>query len=1458
MASQNVVITVVPGGRAGASNAARRFSIHIAPRFELGPSAGAAYVDPSFPQFIDWPQRVPDTVELTQDPAAGPAVKAHRISVAPDLGLWKRIFNSPSTLPVEAFDTSAFGNRFKFTRFHSYPVMPLHDFHKQLLSDLTYTYEVGSPTPEVLANQTGLASLLPLVDGHSTKDIAAQLSVPFNNQLPFSKVIPTGTNRPGAGNATTAVTLDHAQFQDFLTPRTDPKYIVDNPLTDPPRIDFHRVLSLLGDHPHLQRLLGLVVDYEIAPADVTTAKSFGTTGWVRLTNYGWTNVSGCAFPKTMLENETFLPKPQTKEFMASNGVINLTGGYNGQTGRGWGVVTLDVEGQALKSLATADTVKKNLALKAAGKKNTQQAISTPAPRSSGLRLVRAGHATELAGSFKRSTDLLTAAPNDAVLWAEDLVRGWRVDVYDSITGTWRSITKRDAVYTIQNVPQPVRVTDTTLTGYTGSPLYLNEGAVSVGVSASADPSKRDADTYAHETIVEWSGWSMVAPRPGLTLADENEPTPVAQPEPKHPDYPIKIEVVPTPGTLPRLRFGHTYEFRLRAATITGGSAVMASLGNGLSDANAGSPSRPTAYGRYEPVPPPTLVPKNAFGTGEALTTLVIYSNNESTLLSAAGQSARHLLPPAAHAHMVELHGVLDREFPTYAGTGAVFDLLKKREGAAIAIGANPSWMTAAPYDSTFGYNVAADPLSGDARIPYVPTDLKMPPWLVDPAATGLRVKSYLGEQTVTYSKPAVIATAAGGTLNWADVKSSRLTLLPLGKDANNSIVVDGNNRLVANVAKGEYIELTVSSILNPDFFPLGKPSHFALAELVKARGLKAAELASRLTRIQQGYNQIISPPTKITVVHAARAPLTDPQVAVGPAATRGKGETNAIFSGTAICHPQSTSRLDVRLTWTQKRDDGTSPIADISGEGSTQPIVVAYPLPGAHPGSAAFSGLRHDFGDTKHRRVALGLTATSRWASYFAKTVPDPTDPNAPTVKLAGTPIDIDGGIAVQPFSERVIRRSDGGVLERGVDYTIDYEHGKITAIDPNAEVRVSIRYVPGSVVRPTSLTPAQQASTHVPSSANPPAPVVRDVVTTYADDAAWKPVKVNLLSIGGTRVRDGRVLRVYFDRPWYSSGDDEMIAVILRQQLTPPAKSVAPAGITAVLPGGSPKPADQLFTSAWGRDPIVNTGAASINLTAANFPLAKTQPLFTPGAVVMPVTNWFTGYKLPGNNTPIVAVPHEVKFDAASKLWYSDIAIAIDATYRPFVRLAISRFQPYSVAGCHLSSPVVLDAAQLSPTRQMSVVGLGDLKSVTVSGPAYSAAFTGWQPIATDSGLVTSPKPEFVFPTPASSSSHTRGVNTDPVMEVTVQRRSLSAAGAGNPAEALGWEDLRGPVTLTRTQLQPTGVSTFSASNVDCTPVNGYELRLVLREYERETAFLFQEAPIGRRLAFMDAYYLG
>ena len=85
-----------------------------------------------------------------------------------------------------------------------------------------------------------------------------------------------------------------------------------------------------------------------------------------------------------------------------------------------------------------------------------------------------------------------------------------------------------------------------------------------------------------------------------------------------------------------------------------------------------------------------------------------------------------------------------------------------------------------------------------------------------------------------------------------------------------------------------------------------------------------------------------------------------------------------------------------------------------------------------------------------------------------------------------------------------------------------------------------------------------------------------------------------------------------------------------------------------------------------------------------------------------------------------VTVVGHQPEFDPGRGLWFADIALPSGAAYTPFVRLALCRYQEWSIPGHHMSKVVRAGFAQLPAPRTLQIRHLAPL-SVTLSGPAGS-----------------------------------------------------------------------------------------------------------------------------------------
>lgn len=198
-----------------------------------------------------------------------------------------------------------------------------------------------------------------------------------------------------------------------------------------------------------------------------------------------------------------------------------------------------------------------------------------------------------------------------------------------------------------------------------------------------------------------------------------------------------------------------------------------------------------------------------------------------------------------------------------------------------------------------------------------------------------------------------------------------------------------------------------------------------------------------------------------------------------------------------------------------------------------------------------------------------------------------------------------------------------------------------------------------------------------VPASAPPPPPQISYMVPTIG--------RREITADANTHKRETEAwgLRVYLNRGWFASGDGELLAATLNSTIQDPN------GVCQL--GADP---------ARGGDIVFNAFQAADFRNGDNVP-----------NVVRAVT---------GSATPehlnIMAFP--VAFDTTKNLLYADVVLRPQSNYRPFLRLALSRYQANALDQAQLSSTVTADFIQLGPKRSLSLAHHGERVAVTLVGP--------------------------------------------------------------------------------------------------------------------------------------------
>jgi hypothetical protein len=232
------------------------------------------------------------------------------------------------------------------------------------------------------------------------------------------------------------------------------------------------------------------------------------------------------------------------------------------------------------------------------------------------------------------------------------------------------------------------------------------------------------------------------------------------------------------------------------------------------------------------------------------------------------------------------------------------------------------------------------------------------------------------------------------------------------------------------------------------------------------------------------------------------------------------------------------------------------------------------------------------------------------------------------------------------------------------------------------------------------------------------------------------------------TSKRVGRGLRVYLSRPWFSSGDGELLGVVVPKTETLAENDPARAHI-----------------SEWGSDPIWRGTGPTTQLGPEHFSNATT---VNSGPLSI----------AEDSAVQVGVVAFDVEYNRERRVWFADIEMQPVSSYFPFVRLALCRYQPDSIEGAHLSRISRAEFIQLVNDRAATVsigpstltVSVSGIAALNQLGDALSAAL---------------PAPPTTLPPAPPDSQYDRSVGAGRI--VTAQLESRPENGGDLDWTALG-----------------------------------------------------------------------
>ncbi len=970
-------------------------------------------------------------------------------------------------------------------------------------------------------------------------------------------------------------------------------------------VEFQELLTAISQYPALARHLGLIYDLEL-PADSTLdALKSATHISVRPV---WPYKAEAVVREDLSPRTRYVIDENDNRFELAQGNAPYKGGFldlsaTYKNAENKSAPLFNVQ-QLDPTLAAARPVDE--------KKTRVHALNTV-----GVALVWNGLGKTVGERLEKTTarqmifNKVLQTPRDSVTRqdgselefnADDLVRGYCVDVLETsrTDARWRSLCERVGTYEFQDGLRKATFTDEGWVTTSGQITQIKNDS----------PSGNKEGYIVNDALFWWQGWSLVAPRPGSVVRQDGSIGSVEQR--RGMGRFLSPTFTPVKQSLPRLRFAHSYQFRVRLVDLAGNRLT-------LSQAKRiqGAPTSETfSYGRYEPVPAPLVVQTHDLNDspGETVSRLVIRTADSPEQNTNA--SERWILPPQASPFLAEAHGMFDKP---------------------------PVW------ESKAWFIISARENSPPTTLPSRPDRLY---YLPDPLACNAVVRGFpYGFQKVGTNVVRDVLSFPwnGGAGEWYEAKPWLLRLEKIRSGESRPASWDESLReLTVYLQPGTQACLQIANDIScypTDVFVLPRPQPLSLSankDSEKLQGLCAA--------IAQGCGTPLTPCASVEIVHAVQHPAPPPAFTSNngssPLQVYREASTNhAEFTGAVAVPVPSTGTIEVEAVWDERADS----------------------VPDVLKGSQGDRFIWYESYRKSERVLNAPLSGTSSIVSLTREPVPKSED--ADEAKL----IDV-----VQ------LRHVFSDTRHRVIQYT------------PIVTSRFTDCFLPEDSLQFDTRAPAPYVVS-VPSSARPKDLHIRYAVPAFSHDVESKSTTVQ------RRLRRAQCIRIYLERPWYDSGDGEIVGVVL--------KGAQMADVPKVI---------SEYMSDWGRDPLHWDANRIGALTPESFS-NRIAALGIPELILSEQEAAYSEGTLP-EIKPVRIVPHGVKPDTDRNCWYTDVILENVTTYTPFVRLALVRYQPNSLPGLYVSKVALTDFMQLQPNRAATVTQAGQTITVTVSGPGLTS----------------------------------------------------------------------------------------------------------------------------------------
>ncbi|WP_454788050.1 hypothetical protein [Mycolicibacterium lutetiense] len=1064
------------------------------------------------------------------------------------------------------------------------------------------------------------------------------------------------------------------------------------PRTPHPDPDFHERAAAACSVKTLARALGLVVDLKVHKDDLAklaTATRIWCDVTIAQTQKYVSPVTLCTTSGTQLLAQAREPDRWT------GGRLRL-----GDEDR-YRVVDLDPDAGGMSVEQMLRSVLRALAIEANGDGGS---FSPPSVRATGFAVAEIDRPDRLKDQLDTSpkgepaVDQGGAQPGPDLKF-EHLLRGTRLEVWDDLTKTWHSLHER-SITALFGKNEIFKANDDL--GHLQNPPMSQ---------VPGDPTNNPF--YVHEVLAGWDGWSLSAPRPGKLVIHNPSDHPEPGKEriddtPESTDKPgLGVRSNAKHGSLPALRYGCRYSFRIAGVDLAGNSVPMntdlppavseaqiqaatayldgvrtkttardnsgvtadlrtrgklqaPTLGTGsgvradaeramasvistassvrtrpeldtppedlarlIAEADAATITVPKPFLRWDPITAPTFVPRVAYVTGESLQRMVIRTG----LTGSPGVSERHIVPPKGSELEAEQDGRLDELMREHRVARAYAIALKER-------------------GSLFYKEVQ---------------DLDNPKGaIVQPGIKLLSMPNVTKPLTLEEIQNPEVQPAAGQYIVH-DVDNLLIPYLPDPMADGVALVFyeAGADHKFTNPRVLQSVTLKYAGE-----WPLLQPLRLVLHN---APRLDAEQVGNVIhVGLPPGDQVAVKVSSTLDDAHLkkmglwATSPINDPNV---PEADREVLAAAARDGWLWWLTPDE----DLRLVHATARPAIPPKISRLIAEPRSANIVAAN-----------LDGVLDVHGAS---------TDTVELRAEWTENIDDPNapEPSTRTTREVVVKHQIQENerfslLTFDPNAKHVGSRDAEVPLRRAV-HTLPDTKARTVTYQLHGSSRYREFFVPDelpTVDDPESL--GNKVEVSIPNSAIPAPPVVHDVIPMFLWEQTTEPE--HPFAIRRSR-RSG--VRIWLDRPWFSSGDGEMLAIIatgdpvLAKDKTDSVSLWArdPIQAGAKIPDSYEMP----VLTAWQQR------AVQLSLAPESLPGRPELHVIKPGSPT-------AGDKV------INAYAYTPDFDKDRGRWFVDAVFESAGVNWPFLRLAVARYQPNSITGMEFSRVVATDFVQLPPER--------------------------------------------------------------------------------------------------------------------------------------------------------------